>query len=664
MHMLNIDNRFKKYFPNLANKYELYEFQKKVINNIVEEGNTLCIMPTGGGKSLTYWMSGMMLGGITIVISPLIALIDEQTEKIREQGIEVLTVHGDINAATQLKLLKDFANKKLNPKFIFASPEKIATDGLFEYCISKRKDDITMFAIDEVHCVSQWGTNFRPFYRHIPNFIEKIFGVSNKPKVLALTATLNPKEVIDICNEFEIDKSNIVKDNLLMRSEITLKILKFSKEDEKDSKLDDLLQIHKNEKTLVYVYRKKGERGVEGLCDRSIEKGHKAMYFHGDMKAKDRKQIIDKYKNDEIDVIFATNAFGMGIDIPDIRNVIHFMIPESVEQYYQEVGRAARDGNCANAYLLYTNKNIDVKRKHFINASFPSEEQLLKSFEMITKNKEGISTLPYFDESEEVQTSFSYFVNEKIIDIKGKGFSDFKFIEETDDSYLNKIINATKTKNIITTIKKTGESVEEILNNTYRSIVNEDIKLSKKGLDKRLIIDTKQSQISDGNMKNIHENINNKRQYKHELLDYLVYLIDSNNYSNELHQEIGRYLGVDKHSLGKIYKTSKGDFVRSKSEVIISNLLHSHGVSYEYESKLYYNNGKWIEPDFTISLPDGNKIYWEHVGMLGVESYDNRWIEKKEIYEKYYSGMLRVTYEGANIIDSSMNIIDECLLKK
>lgn len=662
--MHNLDDKFKEHFPNLASKFKLKEFQKKVIDNIVEKGNTLCIMPTGGGKSLTYWMSGMMLGGITIVISPLIALIDEQTEKIREQGIEVLTIHGDISVKQQTKLLKDFANKKLNPKFIFASPEKIATDGLFEYCISKRKDDITMFAIDEVHCVSQWGTNFRPFYKHIPNFIEKVFTNSNKPKILALTATLNPKEVIDICNEFEIDKSNIIKDNLLMRSEITLKVLKFSKEDEKDSKLDDLLQIHKNEKTLVYVYRKKGERGVEGLCTRAIDKGHKAVYFHGDMNAKDRKQIIDKYKNKEIDVIFATNAFGMGIDIPDIRNVIHFMIPESVEQYYQEVGRAARDGNCANAYLLYTNKNIDVKRKHFIDASFPSEEQLLKSFEMITKNKEGLSTLPYFDESEEVQTSFSYFINEKIIDIKGKGFCDFKFIEKTEDDYLNRMIKSTKTKNIITTIKKTGENVENILNNTYKSIVNEDVKLADKGLSKRLIIDTKQSEISKESMTNIHNDINNKRQYKHELLDYLVFLIDSNNNSKELHQEIGRYLGVDKHSLGKIYKTSKGDFVRSKSEVIIANLLYSHGINYEYEAKLYYENNKWIEPDFTITLSDGNKIYLEHVGMLGVESYDNRWIEKKEIYDKYYNGMLRVTYEGANIIDNSMKIIKECLLDK
>ena len=134
--MHNIDLSFKKYFPDLAGKFNLKDFQKKVINNVLENGNTLCIMPTGGGKSVTYWISGLLLGGITMVISPLIALIDEQSEKIKEQGYEVLTIHGGMDSQRQAQILKDFANKKFNPKFIFASPEKIATDGLFEYCIS------------------------------------------------------------------------------------------------------------------------------------------------------------------------------------------------------------------------------------------------------------------------------------------------------------------------------------------------------------------------------------------------------------------------------------------------------------------------------------------------------------------------------------------------
>jgi ATP-dependent DNA helicase RecQ len=132
--MLNIDEAFSRNFPNLASKFSLKDFQKSVISNVVEKDNTLCIMPTGGGKSLIYWMSGILSGGITIVISPLIALIDEQSEKIAEQGFEVLTIHGGMDSAKQAKVLKDFANKVINPKFIFVSPEKIATDGLFNFC--------------------------------------------------------------------------------------------------------------------------------------------------------------------------------------------------------------------------------------------------------------------------------------------------------------------------------------------------------------------------------------------------------------------------------------------------------------------------------------------------------------------------------------------------
>ena len=658
--MYNIDLQFKEYFPQLEKNFKLKYFQKKVIENVIDKGSTLCIMPTGGGKSLIYWMSGLVLGGITVVISPLIALINEQSEKISKQGFDVLTIHGGIDSAKQAKILKDFANKKFNPKFIFVSPEKIATDGLFEYCLKCRKDEITLFTIDEVHCVSQWGTNFRPFYKRIPDFINSVFTIESRPKILALTATLNPKEVIDICNEFEISKSNIIRDNLLMRKEISLKVLKFNNENEKEDKLWDLLKIHRNGKILVYVYRISSERGVEKLAEKASKIGYKAVYFHGDMSSEYRKEIVDKFKNNEIDAIFATNAFGMGIDIPDIRTVIHYMIPESVEQYYQEVGRAARDGKSANAYLLYTNKNIDVKRKYFIDGAFPKKEKLIDSYEKATKGKTGLQTIPYF-EDEDVQLCFPYFLNNDMFQIKCKGFSDFKGISKVKNKELEDIIASSKTKNLITTIKKTKKDVKFIVDLTYKSFLNDEIKLSKP-LDRRLIIDINTPVITEDNIKDIEASINEKREYKHGLLDYLVYLVDGKVFSNELNQEIGRYLGVDKHILGRIYSTTKGDLVRSKSEVIIANLLYQYGIDYEYESKLKYDQDKpAIEPDFTIILSNGEKIYWEHLGMLGLEGYDNSWLKKQEIYNKYFPGKLVVTYEGATITESAIDIINSIL---
>ena len=193
--MLDLDKDFKEYFPSYD--FRLTDFQKRVITNVVEKDNTLCIMPTGGGKSIIYWMVALETKGIAIVVSPLVALISEQAEKIREHGFEVLELYSGISGKKQAEIIKDFANGKINPQFIFTSPEKIATDGLFEYSLKRRRADFSLIVIDEVHCVSQWGMSFRPFYKRIPDFLNAIFG-DEWCHVLALTATLNPKELVDI----------------------------------------------------------------------------------------------------------------------------------------------------------------------------------------------------------------------------------------------------------------------------------------------------------------------------------------------------------------------------------------------------------------------------------------------------------------------------------
>ncbi|HMM17025.1 MAG TPA: DEAD/DEAH box helicase [Petrimonas sp.] len=190
---------FKKEFTALASSFSLKLFQEKVINNVITHGSTLAVMPTGGGKSLIYWISAKALKGTCLVVSPLIALIDEQAEKLTTSGCNVLAIHGGMGASEQIKQLKMFANGETNPDFIFASPERMATDGFFEYCISLQKDKIKLVVIDEVHCISQWGFDFRPFYKHIPVFLNSVFS-EQWPRVLGLTATINPRELIDITN--------------------------------------------------------------------------------------------------------------------------------------------------------------------------------------------------------------------------------------------------------------------------------------------------------------------------------------------------------------------------------------------------------------------------------------------------------------------------------
>ena len=660
--MHNLDKSFEQFFPKL--QFQLKDFQKKVINKVINDGNTLCIMPTGGGKSLIYWMTALKLDGIAIVISPLTALIEEQALKIEEQGYEVLKIHGGISAIKQMKILTDFATGKINPNFIFLSPEKMATDGFLEHCLKKRKSDIKLLVIDEVHCVSQWGMSFRPFYKRIPSFLDELFGIDSWCKVLALTATLNSKEIADICRCFKISKKNIVMKDLLMRSGIQLHVNKFANENEKTEKFWEILHNHQDEKILVYVYRKYYKHSVEDLCNEANERGYRSVAFHGDLSAEDRMKIVERFKKDDVNIVFATNAFGMGIDIPDIRVVIHFMIPESIEQYYQEVGRASRDNHGANAYLLYTNKNIEVKKVHFIDGSFPNEEKLRDVYGKIAK-KLGFQTLAYF-EDEEIQQCLPYYIESGLIDIVCKGFSDLASLQNIQNDRLQKLYDSTKKKGFIRTVncseKDTYISPKELAELVYESLLCGQTTTTK-ALERWLIIRVNETEISNEKMSSIIDEINEKKKYKHQLLDYFTYILENNPNTQHLHQEIAAYLGTEKHNLALIYETNDGTYVRSKSEVIIANLLHAADIKYQYEEKLYYTDTKWIEPDFTLFLPNGEKLYWEHVGMLGKEEYDLRWSEKIDIYKQYFPGQMIKTYESGVLSNDVSRLIRDIKAK-
>ena len=657
MNNIDISKQFQYYFPTWAATMTLKPFQEKAIQNVLMRGNTLCIMPTGSGKSLIYYLSGLISGGITIVISPLVALIDEQEQKLHNHGIETLVLHSGLVAEKQVLLLKQFAQKKINPKFIFASPEKLATDGFFEYCIKCRKDEIKLITIDEVHCVSQWGMQFRPFYAEIPAFISSIFGAV-WPKILALTATLNPKELTDVVDSFQIKAENILKYPQFIRSEISLNVVQCVNEDEKEEKLWNLLEIHKDEKTLVYVYRVKGGRSVEDFSYRA-NRDHqlKSAYFHGELSAKERQEIIAKLKRNEINVIFATNAFGMGIDIPDIRTVIHYWIPESVEQYYQEIGRAARDGITSNAYLLYSEKNIAIRHKNFIDKSFPGRETFEKFYTRTFKPYPGLQTLPYFDD-EDTAKCLHYLIAVGLIKIVAKGFGNLDRLSNIKDAVLQRVYNATKTKTLITSSKKTGIPIDRLVALVYDSLVRDCAQAKK--LDKCLVVEVMKEGLSEEDWVRIENQTSVKRQYRHNLLDYFLSVLSSTTNSIELHQEICRYLGADKNSLNKIYSTKKGDLVRSKSEVIIANLLYHSGLEYSYEKEIVYDGGK-MRPDFTVLTPKGKIIYWEHLGMLGTEEYDQIWLMKKRAYDSYFPGQLKVTYEGATINTSATHMINTLL---
>ena len=430
-------------------------------------------------------------------------------------------------------------------------------------------------------------------------------------------------------------------------------VLKFDNENLKEAKFWELLDLHRGEKILVYVYRKYTKRGVEDLCEKAQAQGYKATYFHGDLSADERKKIIDDYKSGAIDVIFATNAFGMGIDIKDIRVVIHFMIPSSAEQFYQEIGRAARDGQAANSYLLYSDKNIEVKRKFFIDGAFPTQEMLTATLKKF--GKAGLQTLDYF-EDEEIQKCLPYYLECGAVEIIGKGFPSLIDLESTSDAELKNFFDGTRTKGFVRTVKKFSIAPEYLADKVYDALLNDRVKF-KNPLKRWLVVNLLTPQLSAAQVQIMADDIAEKKSYKYALLNFFVNLLE-NNTADNLHQEIAFYLGADKFNLNRIYKTHDGNFVRSKSEVIIANLLYAAGMNYRYEESLEVDGAK-ILPDFTIYLPNGRKIFWEHVGMLGVEKYDKRWAAKLNVYEKYFSKDLRKTYESGVLSSDAQTIIAE-----
>ncbi len=352
--------------------------QEQVVANVLAGRNTLCLMPTGAGKSICYQVAGLVSGKTTLILSPLQALAAQQSEILKNQGLSSLTIDGGISSKDQFKLLRECLNKP--PQFLFFSVERAANDGYLEYVLRRLRDLIGLVTIDEAHCVSQWGHNFRPAYKEIPDFLDRVFLQSKKPPVLCLTATLSAKDREEICHDFNIQSADIFQSASLHRPTLSLSHEIRQNEADKLVRLEEILNQHRNQKTLVYVHRKKGKHGTSAIKEHFRSRGFNCDYFDADLDNENRRRVLAGFLNGSINTIFATGAFGMGIHIPDIRVVIHYLIPESIEQYYQEVGRAGRDGKLAHCYLLFTQTNAKV-RLDLIKKGFPTAAQLQKFFD-------------------------------------------------------------------------------------------------------------------------------------------------------------------------------------------------------------------------------------------------------------------------------------------
>ena len=651
-----IDRIFQTLFSSIGESVR--PIQHKTIQSVLEGHNTLALMPTGSGKSLCYWIAGKALGGVTLVISPLTALMDEQAQKLEAHGCNVFILHSGIPTQKQYQELINLYNERETPDFIFLSPERLATDGFLEFVLQSIRDQIKLVTVDEAHCISQWGMDFRPFYKEIPHSLHNIFEQAPLPTILCLTATLNPKDCQQICADFGIQERHVIRHDMLLRHKIHIRIVKVPNEDAKDEQFWALLEEHKDEKVLIYVDRKRGKRSTETLCAEAIERGFNAVFFHGDMTSPEKSDVIHKFKQGDVLTVFATSAFGMGIDIPDIRGVIHYLLTESTEQYYQQIGRVGRDNQPSWAVLFYSDKNIDVRKTWYIERSFPGEKDIHWAFTNLTDGQTGKRTVNYFEEGDSTQSAYHYLVRSSVISPVCKGVRSLGAFQPAKGVTLpafESYRGATVIGLLIPTAIKTGKSESEILRDVYCWLAEGKLETAR-APGKCLVINSSADTLPDELLEEIERDVAKKKAHRTSLFNEFVALLRGYTNTFEFHQQIGEYLGIDKFSRRRIHETLSGDFVRSKSEVIVANILYQSGIPFVYEEYLSAPDGSRRLPDFTIEW-SGKAYYWEHLGMLDVEDYKQNWELKKAWYQANFTGQLITTQESSTLSQETKQII-------
>lgn len=378
--MVSEQNNNKDALINVLKKYwgfeEFRDSQKKIIDLVLQKKGVIALLPTGGGKSLCYQLPAVLMEGTCLVISPLIALMEDQVNQLLKRGIKAAYINSSLHYKDIDRILDNVIYG--NIKILYLSPERLNTNLFIERF---KKMNVSFVAVDEAHCISEWGNDFRPEYRNI-----SILRTLNKDlSFIALTATATPDVIDDIEEQLSFKECNKIKKSFI-RNNINYSVVNaFNKE-------KVLVKLLTNECSIIYVRNRKKTKELSKFLN---SKNYKTDYYHAGLDFKERSEKQNRWIKNEFDTMIATNAFGMGIDKPDVKTVIHFDLPDTLEAFYQESGRAGRNGIASYSIILKDDQDIENLKKR-IKINFPNIEDIKKVFQSIVNIHQ--ITIGYFSD--------------------------------------------------------------------------------------------------------------------------------------------------------------------------------------------------------------------------------------------------------------------------